>query len=119
MFSSPTTSMRRKNTRDTTRKNQLRIRYATGGLHLKAGRAMLSGMAGWTLDVLRDRLGGRRTAEAEARDRPATAQPEPPDQWRFASGSDPTRGAAVAVVLRFEAEPAVLLMKRAERDGDP
>lgn len=54
-------------------------------------------MPGWTLDVLRDRLGGRRTAEAEVRDRVA----------------------AVAVVLRFADEPSVLLMKRAERDGDP
>src|SRR5690349_3434526 len=54
-------------------------------------------MPGWTLDVLRDRLGGRRTVEAEVRDRVA----------------------AVAVVVRFDAEPAVLLMKRAGRDGDP
>lgn len=54
-------------------------------------------MAGWTLDLLRDRLGGRRTVDAEVRDRVA----------------------AVAAVLRLDTDPAVLLMKRAERDGDP
>ena len=53
-------------------------------------------MSGWSLDVLRDRIGGRR-AEAAAEDRPA----------------------AVAVVLRLAERPEVLLMKRVEREGDP
>jgi 8-oxo-dGTP pyrophosphatase MutT (NUDIX family) len=53
-------------------------------------------MSGWTLDVLRDRLGGRRAESGEAE-----------------------RPAAVAVVLRLAGEPEVLLMKRVEREGDP
>jgi 8-oxo-dGTP pyrophosphatase MutT (NUDIX family) len=53
-------------------------------------------MSGWTLDGLRDRLAGRTIEPAEAE-----------------------RPAAVAVVLRLGATPSVLLMKRAERTGDP
>jgi 8-oxo-dGTP pyrophosphatase MutT (NUDIX family) len=55
-------------------------------------------MSAWTLDAVRDRLGARGS--------PAEA-----------AGED--RVAAVAVVLRFAERPEVLLMKRAERDGDP
>jgi 8-oxo-dGTP pyrophosphatase MutT (NUDIX family) len=52
-------------------------------------------MSAWTLDVLRDRLGGRRVEVAAE------------------------RPAAVAVVLRLAEQPEVLLMKRVEREGDP
>jgi 8-oxo-dGTP pyrophosphatase MutT (NUDIX family) len=53
-------------------------------------------MSGWTLDDLRDRLAGRAVAADEAE-----------------------RPAAVAVVLRLGEVPSVLLMRRAEREGDP
>jgi 8-oxo-dGTP pyrophosphatase MutT (NUDIX family) len=53
-------------------------------------------MSGWTIDQLRDRLGARELAAAPTE-----------------------RPAAVAVVLRLGERPSVLLMKRAERDGDP
>jgi len=57
-------------------------------------------MSEWTLDALRARLGGRAPA-----------------------ASPTERPAAVAVVLRLDPDPAVgasvLLMKRAEREGDP
>jgi 8-oxo-dGTP pyrophosphatase MutT (NUDIX family) len=53
-------------------------------------------MSAWTLDGLRDRLAGRAVVADEAE-----------------------RPAAVAVVLRLGEVPSVLLMKRAERVGDP